>query len=88
MIFGTTSEASGRSLVATLFSINPNLRSKTSRKSATAADGLLPPWLPSLTVYSDFLLWTRRHQIPAPPNFVLLVEIAVARRSTMNGKEL
>jgi hypothetical protein len=74
--------------VATLFSINPNLGSKTSRKSATAADGLLPPWLPPMTVYSDFLLWTRRRQIPAPPDFVLLVEMAVALGSAMNGKDL
>jgi hypothetical protein len=73
--------------MATLFSTKDNRRSNASRNAATAG-GLLPPRLPRLTVYSDFLLWTRRRQIPAPPDFVLLVEMAVALGSSMNGKDL
>jgi hypothetical protein len=72
--------------MATLLSTKDSRRS--ALRNAATAGGLLPPWLPPLTVYSDFLLWTRRRQIPAPPDFVLLVEMAVALGSSMNGKDL
>ena len=73
--------------MAMLFSTKDNRRSSAPRNAATAG-GLLPPRLPPLTVYSDFLLWTRRRQIPAPPDFVMLMEIAVALGLTMNGKDV
>ena len=38
----------------------------------------LPPWTPPLTEFSDFVLWTRRRQIAAPPELLRLAERAIA----------
>jgi hypothetical protein len=38
----------------------------------------LPPWTPPLTEFSDFVLWTRRRQIAAPPELLRLPERAIA----------
>jgi hypothetical protein len=38
----------------------------------------LPPWTPLLIEFSDFVLWTRRRQIAAPPELLRLPERAIA----------
>jgi hypothetical protein len=60
--------------MAMLFFINPSRRRSGSRR----ADPVAGDWLPQQTVYSDFLLWTRRRQIPASSDFLFLVRLAMA----------
>jgi hypothetical protein len=70
--------ASGRCLMATLFFVNPSFQSAMSSKASPVVNGLVPPWLPALTVRSDFLLWTRSRRISPSADFILLIQTAIS----------